>query len=50
MSQFNQKPSKTIKKPGKTTTNDFKSSKILRKLSEKRQKLAQISLNTSKTV
>ena len=47
---MNKKQSKTIKKPGKTATNDFKSSKILRKLSEKRQKLAQISLNTSKTV
>ena len=44
---MNQKQSKTIKKPVKTFTNDCKSSKILRKLSENRQKLAQISLNTS---
>ena len=50
MSQINQKSSKTIKKPVKTVTNDLKSSKILRKLYENRQKLVQISPNTSKTV
>ena len=42
---MNQKQSKTIKKPVKTATNDLKFSKILRKLSENREKLAQISLN-----
>ena len=50
MSQINKKQSKTIKKAVKTVTTDSKSSKILTKLSENRQKLAQISLNTSKTV